>query len=135
MRYLFILLASILPFNAFGDAERERFDCLKLPLMVNGNNEGMYFIESDFHNDILGLIETEVPLLDINQATSKVQNWFKSKNRNMELGIKNVTLKQYDCLVSNELKFIQVFIFFLDNPENIVGVTMQGRLIERQPIK
>ncbi|TKB04433.1 hypothetical protein E5672_06435 [Alteromonas portus] len=135
MRYLFILLASILPFNAFGDAERERFDCLMTPLMVNGNNEGMYFIESDFHNDILGLIETGGPLLDINQATSKVQNWFKSKNINMELGIKNVALKQYDCLVSNELKFMHVFIFFLDNPENIVGVTMQGRLIERQPIK
>ncbi|MBQ4862399.1 hypothetical protein J8L98_11925 [Pseudoalteromonas sp. MMG013] len=103
--------------------------------MTSGKNEGMYFIKDDFHNYIPWIIEIEAPPLDINQATTNVKNWFQSTNRNMKLDIEEVDLKQYDCVVNNEFKRMHVYMFFLGNPRNVVGVTMQGRLIELQPMK
>ena len=103
-------MLNILSFNIFADAERGGFGCFEAPLMESGNNEGMYFIEDDFHNYIPWAMETEAPPLDINQATMNVKNWFKSKNSNMELDIEEVALKQYDCVVNNEYKSIHVYI-------------------------
>jgi len=135
MRYLLLVLFNLISFYTFADAERSRLGCFEEPFMQSGNNQAMHFIEDDFKSYFSWEVETEAPPLDITQATIIVKHWFQSKNQNMKLSIEEISLKAYDCVVNGEFKRMRVYMFLLSNPRNIVGLTMQGRVIELQPMK
>ncbi|MEH6393717.1 hypothetical protein [Pseudoalteromonas sp.] len=123
----FLIVFLLISFNAFGDVIS--FGCGEIFVFGRGN-QNIYLSNDDFLNSSDWKLGDVEPPVSLNIATEKVVSHIENNYPKEDINFAFIHLKHESCIIDGEMKTIWLYIFGLDSPDVLVGVTMVGRLIE-----
>lgn len=125
-RYLPILLL-IFSFNSIADLINQ--SCAD-HVSFGRNGQDLYISAQDFLDNTGWMIEQGEPPVSVGGATNIVTSYLNQKHLTTDLSIAFVHLKSESCIIDGAMNTVWFYVFALDKPQILLGISMTGRLIE-----
>ncbi len=117
----------MLSYNAMADVIKH--SCAD-DLSFGRGGQNLYISDQDFLNNIGWTIKQGEPPISVGDATGIITSYLNQKHKATDLSIAFVHLKSQSCIIDGAMNTVWFYVFALDKPQILLGVSMVGRVIE-----